>query len=70
MFRAAEAMVLSKTDLLPHLDFDLAGCLAFARRVNPKLRIFPVSVRKGDGLAPLYEWLRERLALTKEEASQ
>jgi hydrogenase nickel incorporation protein HypB len=70
MFRAAQAMVLSKTDLLPHLDFNVAACLAFARRVNRELRVFPVSVRNGDGLAPLYEWLRERLALTKEKASR
>jgi hydrogenase nickel incorporation protein HypB len=68
MFRAASAMVLSKTDLLPHLEFDVGACLAYARRVNSKLRIFPVSVQNGDGLVPLYEWMRERLAQAEEDA--
>jgi hydrogenase nickel incorporation protein HypB len=67
MFRAAEVMVLTKTDLLPHLDFDSELCVAHARRVNPKLRVFPVSVRSGDGLAPFYGWLHEHLAHASEE---
>ncbi|MDB4993992.1 MAG: hydrogenase accessory protein HypB [Myxococcaceae bacterium] len=67
MFRAADVMVLTKTDLLPHLEFDSELCVAHARRVNPKLRVFPVSVRSGDGLAPFYGWLHEQLAHASEE---
>jgi hydrogenase nickel incorporation protein HypB len=67
MFRAADAMVLTKIDLLPHLDFDVGACLAGARRVNPALRTFPLSARQGDGLAELYGWFEE-LARAKDEA--
>lgn len=58
MFRASEAMVLSKTDLVPHLEVDIARCIANARRVNPRLHVFPCSARSGEGLAPFYAWLR------------
>lgn len=57
MFRAARALVLSKIDLVPHLDVDVGACVANARRINPQLRIFQVSARSGDGLAALADWL-------------
>jgi hydrogenase nickel incorporation protein HypB len=57
MFRAAGVLVLTKVDLLPHLDFDLAALRANALRVNPALRIFEVSSRDGTGLAAFVDWL-------------
>jgi hydrogenase nickel incorporation protein HypB len=62
MFRAADIMVLSKADLLPHLEFDLESCLTYARRVNPRLKCFQLSALRGIGLEPWYEWLRRRAA--------
>jgi hydrogenase nickel incorporation protein HypB len=60
MFRASEVMVLSKLDLLPHLEFDVAACLAHARRVNPHLDIVQLSATRGDGLEDWYDLLRRR----------
>jgi hydrogenase nickel incorporation protein HypB len=57
MFRAASVLLLSKIDLLPHLDFDVTACLAYARRINPALRIFQISAKTGEGLPALCEWL-------------
>jgi hydrogenase nickel incorporation protein HypB len=58
MFRAAHAMVLSKADLLPHLEFNVERCLEYARRVNPRLEIFQLSATSGAGLDHWYAWLR------------
>jgi hydrogenase nickel incorporation protein HypB len=60
MFRAADLMILSKADLLPHLEFDVAACLGHARRVNPKLEVLQLSATRGAGLDDWYEWLRRR----------
>ncbi|HEY3816880.1 MAG TPA: hydrogenase nickel incorporation protein HypB [Polyangiaceae bacterium] len=68
MFRAAEVLIVSKTDLLPHLEFDVDLCVANARRVNPKLRVFPVSVRQGAGLDSFYTWIRDELEQRRKEA--
>ncbi len=57
MFRAADLMLLSKVDLLPHLDFDVARCLAYAERVNPRIRMIEVSAKNGQGLADWYAWI-------------
>ena len=61
MFRASDVMVLTKIDLLPHLEFDVEQCLAHARRVNPHLEIVQVSARSGGGLDSWYDLLRSRL---------
>jgi hydrogenase nickel incorporation protein HypB len=60
MFRAADVMVLSKADLLPHLEFDREHCLDYARRVNPRLECLEVSATRGTGLDSWYSWLRRR----------
>ncbi|HEY6006722.1 MAG TPA: hydrogenase nickel incorporation protein HypB [Geobacteraceae bacterium] len=62
MFRAADVLLLNKIDLLPHVDFDTERCLEMARRVNPAITVFPLSSRSGEGMAPWYGWLAERLA--------
>jgi len=60
MFRAADAMILSKADLLPHLEFDLERCVEYAHRVNPRLSVFELSATRGTGLDSWYKWLRAR----------
>lgn len=57
MFAAAHLMVLTKIDLLPHVEFDVAQCLAYARRVNPALEVLQLSSRTGEGLEPWIDWL-------------
>ena len=57
MFAAAKLMVLNKTDLLPHLDFDVPKCIEYARRVNPGIEVLLVSARTGAGLDAWVEWL-------------
>ena len=62
MFRAADLMLLNKCDLLPYLDFDVEQAEAFARQVNPDLRILRVSATTGEGLEAWLDWLREQAA--------
>lgn len=57
MFAAAKLMVLNKTDLLPHLDFDVPKCIEYARRVNPGIEVLLVSAKTGAGLDAWVEWL-------------
>jgi hydrogenase nickel incorporation protein HypB len=57
MFAAARLMVLTKTDLLPHLRFDVARCIEFARRVNPGIQVLQLSATSGDGMSAWLDWL-------------
>ena len=69
MFRASSLMILSKMDLLPHVDFDVSACIAHARRVNPDIEVLQVSATTGEGLEDWYTWLRARLATCRAEAA-
>ncbi len=63
MFRVADLMILNKIDLLPHVAFDVGRCLAYARRVNPRIECLQLSATTGEGLDGWLDWLRQR-ALT------
>ena len=62
MFHAADLMILNKTDLLPHLDFDVDACIEYARRVNPDIEVLQCSARSGDGMDSWLEWIGNRRA--------
>ena len=59
MFRESDALVITKTDALPYFNFDMEKAKERARRLNPNIRIFPVSAKSGDGMAALEDWLLE-----------
>jgi hydrogenase nickel incorporation protein HypB len=65
MFAAADLMLLNKSDLLPHLDYDVSACFAAAIRVNPGLQILTVSARTGEGLTAFYAWIEARAAMSQ-----
>jgi hydrogenase nickel incorporation protein HypB len=62
MFAAADLMLLNKSDLLPHLDFDVALAIEYARRVNPDIRAILLSARTGEGMEEWYDWLDAQMA--------
>ena len=57
MFHAADLMILNKVDLLPYLNFDVAQCVEYAHRVNPKLAVMQVSATSGQGMDEWLGWL-------------
>jgi hydrogenase nickel incorporation protein HypB len=58
MFHAASLMLLNKIDLLPHLNFDVAAAVAYARRVNPRIRVIELSATSGEGMDEWLDFLR------------
>lgn len=56
-FRRAKALVITKVDLLPYVDFDPEKAAGLARKVNPKISVFPLSVKTGEGLSSWLEFL-------------
>lgn len=64
LFARSPVVVLTKMDLLPHLDFDMARCRKNIRMVRPDAKIFEISARSGEGLESWTDYLFE-LARTK-----
>ncbi|HXV22533.1 MAG TPA: hydrogenase nickel incorporation protein HypB [Desulfuromonadales bacterium] len=65
MFQAADLLLINKIDLLPYLRFDIEQCKAFARRVNPQVRILELSCQSGEGMQAWYDWLAEGVKAKK-----
>jgi hydrogenase nickel incorporation protein HypB len=65
MFREATVMVLNKIDLLPHTDFDVDFAVRDAKALNPKLEIFKLSARTGEGFDAFSGWLERRALSAK-----
>jgi len=60
IFFKSELLVITKTDLLPHVPFDLARAKENARRINPGIEILELSCLTGAGLDAWQEWVARR----------
>lgn len=60
MFRNSDALIISKTDALPWFDFDVERCTERARKLNPKIAVFPLSAKTGEGMDAWEAWLRRQ----------
>jgi hydrogenase nickel incorporation protein HypB len=59
MFLSADLVVLTKIDLLPHLDVDEEAIAVALARVMPQPRLLRVSARTGEGLDTWIDWLEQ-----------
>jgi hydrogenase nickel incorporation protein HypB len=57
MFKAADLVLLTKCDLVPHLDVDLAKVHDALARVMPRPETIEVSARNGKGMDAWVAWL-------------
>ena len=61
IFTVCDALLINKTDVLPYFDFDMDTVVEYAHRRNPKLEIFPVSAKTGEGMDAWCGWLRQQV---------
>ena len=66
MFHKADLVLLTKVDLLPHLDFHVEAVLDALSRVMPQPAALRVSARTGEGVAGWISWLEGRRAVLAE----
>jgi hydrogenase nickel incorporation protein HypB len=62
IFARASATVITKADLLPHVDFDLTAVGRQVESLNPSTRLLVTSARSGEGMETWYALLEEELA--------
>ena len=72
MFRAADLVLLTKTDLLPYLDdFDPDQAEGFVRNLASAAPVQRLSSRRGgDGITPWLDWLHTEVAAQRERVAQ
>jgi hydrogenase nickel incorporation protein HypB len=62
MFRKADLVLLTKMDLLPYLDIQIAALEDALARVMPRPAVFQVSARSGAGMDRWFAWLEGQVA--------
>lgn len=66
MFSICDVLLINKIDVLPYFDFDLAACEKYVHRLNPKMKIIPISARTGEGIEEWADWLRQQIRAWQE----
>ncbi|MGD0934055.1 MAG: hydrogenase nickel incorporation protein HypB [Streptosporangiaceae bacterium] len=57
MFRTADLVVITKTDLGPYVNFDVAQFGEYIAQINPQATMISLSAVSGSGLPSWYDWL-------------
>lgn len=59
--RTSQALVISKSDLLPYFDFDMEKIKKDALSLNPSLKILVTSAKTGEGLEDWVNYIKSEL---------
>jgi hydrogenase nickel incorporation protein HypB len=65
IFLNADVVLINKIDLHPYVDFDLDFYKKTVLELNPRLILFEVSCKTGQGLEGWFNWLDAEIALIK-----
>ncbi len=58
VFRETDLLVITKLDLLPYTDFDLALVNTDLAKINPTLPVISLSAKTGEGMEAWLQWLK------------
>lgn len=61
IFIDADAVIINKMDLLPHVDFDIATFRRSIAGLNPKAEVFQLSCKTGEGIEKWCSWILEQV---------
>jgi len=61
IFVDADAVIVNKMDLLPHVDFDIAAFRRSVEGLNPKVEMFQLSCKTGEGIENWCSWVLEQI---------
>jgi hydrogenase nickel incorporation protein HypB len=68
-FLEADLALITKTDLVPHLDVDLEALRRNVRKIHPRIELNMLSARSADGVGPWIDWVRRKVAGSTESRS-
>ena len=61
MFTTSDALLITKIDVLPYFDFDAEKCIERAKKLNPRIKVFLVSSKTGEGMEAWESWLSDAI---------
>ena len=58
MFSICDVLLINKIDVMNVFDFNLELCIERVKKINPNIKIIPISARTGEGIDEFAQWLR------------
>lgn len=58
MFSIVDVLLINKIDAIDYFDFDLEAVKERIKKLNPKVKVIPISAKTGEGMEEWYSWLR------------
>lgn len=59
MFKMCDALIVNKIDTMSVFDFDMKLLRERVKKLNPNIKIFPISAKTGEGVQEWVNWLSE-----------
>lgn len=63
MFRQADLVLITKTDLLPYFDFEVEAAKKAARAIKPNVDILEVSTKDEETIKKLAKWIKFKMEM-------
>lgn len=61
MFSIIDVLLINKIDTIGIFDFDIEAVKERVTKLNPNIKVIPISARTGEGMEEWYEWLRTQV---------
>lgn len=61
MFQKSSVLLINKVDLLPYVSCDVERIRKTVKELNPRIEIFEISCKTGDGIDQWVGWLKARI---------
>ncbi len=61
MFSIVDVLLINKIDALDYFDFNLEAVIDRVKRLNPKVKVIPISAKTGEGIDEWINWLRAKV---------
>lgn len=61
MFSIVDVLLINKIDTIDYFDFDLEAVKNRARKLNPNIKIIPISAKTGEGIGEWANWIRSEV---------
>lgn len=66
MFSIVDVLLVNKMDAADFFDFDLEAVKERVKKLNPGIKVIPISAKKGEGMEEWFDWIREQVKEWKE----
>ncbi len=66
MFSICDVLLVNKIDAAEYFNFDLAKCEERVKKLNPNIKVIPISAKTGEGVEVWADWIRGQVKAWKQ----